>query len=144
MYIILLLNMQCLFVYTVDGIVHDARAVPPPVSPIVSPYHLTKSNMAILISTVSGGLAERNVFIPTLAQELQQSAASDDIHDVFLRTHQKMKIIAKNQTPRYESTMTFKLNLSMIFNQEDSRKQLTTSTKKSSLKRSNSSRSKFS
>ena len=100
----------------------DAKLALPSVSSYVSPYSLKKSDMAILISTVSGRYAERNVSIPTLAQELQNSLPDDDINDVFLRTHQRMRQVSSDQTPRYESTMIYKLNLNMIFKSGNSQK----------------------
>lgn len=105
--------------FVADDSLHDARSALPPVSSEVTPYPLKKSDMAILISTVGGGFSKRNVFIPTLAKELIRSEAVDDIHEIFLRTHAKMNLVAKDQTPRYETTMAFKLNLGMIFKRED-------------------------
>ena len=78
-------------------------------------FDLPKADMSLLMSTVGGGLAERNVFIPLLAKQLQESAESDDINDVFLKTHREMEKQIPDQIPVYMSTMKYKLNLRMIF-----------------------------
>ena len=92
------------------------RRSPPNLPP--DHFHLPKADMSLLISTVRGGLAERNVFIPLLAKQLQESAETDDINDVFLKTHQEMAKQVPDQIPHYESTKKYKLNLRLIFKRQ--------------------------
>ena len=83
-------------------------------------YTIEHRDVITMMSTVSGGVAYRQQMIPMFAEELRDSANNDDIYEIFLKTHEKLRIKLKGtagegQIPEYRSTLTKKLSLRKIF-----------------------------
>ena len=83
-------------------------------------YTIEHRDVITMMSTVSGGVAYRQQMIPMFAGELKNSANNDDIHEIFLKTHEKLRnklkgTAGEGQILEYRSSLTHKLSLRNIF-----------------------------
>ena len=83
-------------------------------------YTIEHRDVIIVMSTVSGGVAYRQQMIPMFAEELKNSANNDNVHEIFLKTHEKLRnklkgTAGEGQILEYRSSLTHKLSLRNIF-----------------------------
>lgn len=70
----------------------------------------------VIIASVNGGVAWRNLMIPHFAENLSKLTRNEDLNEVFLRTHNAVRINSEyQQTAELRSTLTHKLCLRNIF-----------------------------
>lgn len=69
----------------------------------------------LMMATVSGGVAERNVFIPALAEQLRKASKSDTTDEIFQRVNAHMLKTIPTQLPIFHSTLTRSLCLKNFY-----------------------------
>lgn len=77
----------------------------------------------VLIATVSGSRAERNMMIPLFAKNLSMSGDQEDLYEVFLKTNQDIEDNTNaDQVAEFRSTLKRKLCLRSVFDPNISEK----------------------
>lgn len=102
-----------------DGVgQYDARRANPESVPKLTAtnFDIKFRDFMVLIASVNGGAAHRNTMIPLFTKNLSQSTATEDLYEVFLKTHRGIITTASEQVPEFRSTLTHKLCLRKVFN----------------------------
>jgi len=76
----------------------------------IEPHH---EDLSIIVSTVSGEVSDRNVFIPLLSEQLRQAMSHDDIHKSFTKANKRLKEQTGAKAIHY-NTMTKTLNFKRL------------------------------
>lgn len=80
-------------------------------------YDLSGPDIAVVAATINKQTASRNLLIPLLAKNLENSKADEGLHDVFLKTTDELRNNESTQVPEYRTTMRYKLCLHKVFRQ---------------------------
>jgi len=75
---------------------------------------LHHKDMTIIVSTVSGEVSDRNVFIPLLSEQLRQAMPHDDIHKSYTKANKRLEE-KTGGTANYNSTMNKSLNFKRFY-----------------------------
>ena len=86
---------------------HDASST----SSAPTHFDIRYPDTMVMIATVNGGKAERNVMIPLLAKHLRECEEDEDLYEVFVRTNRD--VVGENscQVSEFRSTLRYKLCL---------------------------------
>ena len=90
---------------------HDASST----SSAPTHFDIRYPDTMVMIATVNGGKAERNVMIPLLAHNIIESSTDADIHDIFLKTTDEVRREVPTQVPEYRSTTRLKVCLKQVY-----------------------------
>jgi len=77
----------------------------------IEPHH---KDLSIIVSTVSGEVSDRNVFIPLLSEQLRQAMSHDDIHRSFTKANKRLNELTGAKAIHY-NTMLRSLSLTRLY-----------------------------
>lgn len=79
-------------------------------------FDLLFADKMVLMATVNGSKAERNMMIHLLADNLSKSGEHEDLYEVFLKTNKDIiKRQGSGQVAEFRSTLRYKLSLGNVF-----------------------------
>lgn len=76
---------------------------------------LTRNNCLLFMSTLYGGLAVRNVMIPSLVESMRQLSPSECITHAVIEAQHKIRKICPEQKPEFRSTLDKKFCIGKDF-----------------------------
>ena len=73
-------------------------------------FDLQHADNMVLMATVNGSKAERNMMIPSFAENLSKSGEHEDLYEIFLKTNRDIiKAQGSGQVAEFRSTLRYKL-----------------------------------
>lgn len=97
-----------------DSMAREDAIVPRCVANATTPvdhFEIRHPDIMVLMASINGGLAYRNLMITMFSRNLSNSTAEEDLYDVFLKTHREILNSTPDQVAEFRSTLRRKLFL---------------------------------